>query len=158
MTIDDVRESLAAALKGGQLGTPCSLRARLQMAQPAADLLRSQEALATLAAPWLPAGVMTLYARRAAADQELSVLAVHERGPTVFLTAGRGAARGSTLDVLLVGNHGIARLEGADCLDADAWAEAVEATAVQHPEWWKAWRAAIEESLRTQQPVRCTLA
>jgi hypothetical protein len=56
-------------------------------------------------------------ARKHADAQQWNLLLQTATGRTIFLTIGCGGAKASSLDLLVIGNHGIAQLQGADDFD-----------------------------------------
>ncbi|HUG90850.1 MAG TPA: hypothetical protein VML55_08460 [Planctomycetaceae bacterium] len=130
MTLDDLARALDGAVAAGRIGTPVALRVHAVL--PAGgDLVAALAALMRrLAEPLFgPPGRLT--ARRDADERQLHALASYPSGPTVLVTLAATRSRDPSLELLVVGNHGVIRLEGGECFaglppSADAGAAEVE--------------------------------
>jgi hypothetical protein len=146
MTLDDLDRTLTDALSTGKVGSPVALRLHLQLADSAADLAQATAALMRLAETVFSETPSRVTARtRDETPRQWNLLCNYPGGQTVQLTLGCGAAASSTLHLLLVGNHGVVRLEGAELFDdtslsatdeeTNHWQQTVEqnATGVARP-------------------------
>ena len=141
MKWDDLRRTLTDALETGKVGRPVSIR--LYLHSVGADLSALIPTALELAAVAFPNPPVSLLARRDADAQQLSVLLQYEAGQTAMLTVVRANTPDSTAHLLLVGNHGIIRLEGGGDLELPPAPHAAGA----------AWRERIEQSLHRRAVV-----
>ncbi len=139
MTFDELNQTLTEARAGGKIGVPVSLRLHLQLSNPQADLMAALLAVIQMARPLFGAEPSKLMARGDSTGPQLNVLATFTGGQTLLLTLGRGAVERATLDLLLVGNHGLIRSEGAELFAEPVFT--VPETVGQ----WKSW---VDKSLR----------
>ena len=144
MTLDELNATLAAALASEKAGTPVSLRLHLQVAETTNDSVDLTAMLMPLVETVFNARASRLLARRNVAADQLNVLFTLADGKTAFITCGRGSTRHTSLQLLLVGNHGIIRLEGGQLFKPG---KAVDAAGSRY------WRTAIEKSLAANAPI-----
>lgn len=140
MTFDDLNRALAEALATGQIGTPVSLRVHFQVPDSAADLAAMVAAVMRLSQPVFRERPSTLAAREHPHGRQWNVLVGYPGGATAFVTAGCGSARQPSLRLLLVGNHGIVRLEGPDQFEDDLFSPHAGSDVEQ-------WRSAVTASV-----------
>lgn len=145
MTFDELRTTLEETLATGKIGTPVSVRLHLQFSDAQADLPRACAAAVQLTSAVFKDSPATLAARRDAQDRQWNVLLKHAGGQTALVTLGRGSAERARCHLLLVGNHGIVRLEGDEFDESSAQAE---------PQQVERWRKALETSFAQDAAVR----
>lgn len=143
----ELQQTLSQILATGQIGTPVALRLSLQLPQPHADLTSYGAACLEWAAEVFANEPARIATQQHARGQQQNLLVSFRGGQTVSVSVGRGAIDRERLDCLLIGNHGMARLEGGDCL-----AEYAPAAATA-PSRWIEW---ITASLESSAPVDCT--
>jgi len=137
MTFADLTRTLNDVLHGGEIGTPVSLRLFLHLPEPKADFGSAVAVLMRLAGTVFPCEDADLAARLDSDKRQLNVLLRLSDGRTVSLTVVRGGVTTTPLHLLLIGNRGIARLEGGDTVvnlssedvaeDVDRWKKRIEA-------------------------------
>ncbi len=142
MTLDDIRHTLLEAVKTGKVGTPVALRLHLQLTNADASLLSTAATLIGLCEPLFKVEPSQLFARSNAGGRQLSLLCETESGRTCSITIGSGSAKAASLNLLLVGNHGVIRLEGSELFDEsslntsdaniDRWGLAIEQSLVSN--------------------------
>lgn len=141
MTLDDLERTLTDALSTEKIGTPVALRLHLQLADPAANLAQATAALMGLAETVFSQAPSRLTARtRDETPRQWNLLCDYADGQTAQLTLGCGATASSTLHLLLVGNHGVVRLEGAELFDETSLSATDEET--------NRWQQAVTSSTR----------
>lgn len=113
MTFTDLRHTLQNVVDTGKLGTPVSMRVHLQLPGKQGDASAALSSVLAMLAPCLNEEPAELQSRRHARHAQTSVLLQTPGGKTVFVTIGFGSANQTSLNLLVVGNHGIAQLEGA---------------------------------------------
>jgi hypothetical protein len=119
-TLDDLQTALSDTLATGKIGTPVSLRLHLQLTEPDADLFAAMSAVMQMIEPVFSSSSARLRARQDADARQLNVLLDYTNGETVLLTLGRGCAKQPSLNLLVVGNHGVVRLEGGEMIEESA--------------------------------------
>ena len=137
MTYGELTRALSDLLRRGEIGTPVSLRMFLHLPEPNADLDSAVATLMRLAASVFPCEVADLAARLDSEERQLNILIRMSDGRTVSLTVVRGGVTTVPLNLLLIGNHGIVRLEGGDAMlpfspeeipeDTDCWKKRIHA-------------------------------
>lgn len=110
MTFDEVRNALSDAVQTGKLGTPVAARVHLLVDDNEVDVAGAAEKLLTMLTPCFDQPPATIRARRHDSGRVQSLLMQTRNGQTIFITIGRSDR--SSLHLLVVGNHGIVRLEG----------------------------------------------
>jgi hypothetical protein len=144
MTFDDLSAKLLPAVVCGKIGTPVSLRMHVQLTDSRADLIQTLANAMHVAASVFTAQPATLMARRDANRSQLNLLFSYTNGQVVMLTVGCGSAESPSLHLLLIGDHGVVRLEGAELFDA---------AEMQSPPDAAQWRSPVATSLAEGQPV-----
>jgi hypothetical protein len=144
MTIDELRNALRQALETGKIGVPVSLRLHCQLADREVDLVSALAAVLPLAEDCFSTAPVSLAATQDAGQRQLNVMLQYAAGSTVFVTVGRGSAVRNRLHLLVVGNHGVVRLEGADAFDAGNVGTTADS---------QRWRAPVAESLKRREAV-----
>jgi len=118
----EIKAALAEAVQTGKLGVPVSARVHLQLAEDASsdespptekdwEALRS--AVVELFSVCWNEAPETIHVRQHPTGRQHNTLLQTASGNTVCITIGRGCARQSTLHLLVLGNHGVVRLDGA---------------------------------------------
>ena len=138
MTIDELRQTLLEARSTGKIGTPVALRVHVQLQDRQANFSIAVAAVMQLAKSVLEATPIELTARSDIDRRQLNVLFRYAGGQTVLVTLGRGAVSAASLQLLLVGNHGVVRLAGGDGFDERSL------TAGDDVDRWNSW---IDNSL-----------
>lgn len=117
MTFDDLKRSLYSVLETGKIGTPVSMRVHWQMPGTSTDVCVALASSMSLCHSVMKGSPSTLIARQTSGGTQLNVLVTLENGRTILVTVGSGAVSYSVLELLLIGNHGIVRLEGEGRID-----------------------------------------
>ena len=116
MTFDDLQKTLATTIATEKIGTPVALRLLVHIA----DLSVVPAALLAIVALWgesiFTASPAKLTARCTADGRQHNVLLNYAGGQTLLLNIFRGSTS-DCLQLLLVGNHGVVRLEGGELFD-----------------------------------------
>ena len=86
----------------------------------------------------------TVIARQTSGGTQLNVLVTLENGRTILATVGSGSVSYSVLELLLIGNHGIVRLEGEDRIDK---------LVLTNDEGVQRWKNAVDRSLNERKQV-----
>ncbi|MBQ18594.1 MAG: hypothetical protein CMJ65_15885 [Planctomycetaceae bacterium] len=109
-----LQETLAAAVGTGKIGTVVSFRALLQL--PDGDTALDTAAAAVLATAESLVGSEpgSLSVRRHASGQQLNLLLRFDGGPIASVSVTGGVVDAVELALVVVGNHGVIRLEGAE--------------------------------------------
>ncbi len=144
MTFNDLRRTLSEALSTGKIGTPVAIRMHVQLADSNVDPLMLLATAMQTVEQVFSARPARLMARENADGRQFNVLLNYAGGETVMLTVGRGSAKTASLNLLLIGNHGVIRLEGAELFEATA----ADFTADVDP-----WKSPIEQSLERNEAV-----
>jgi hypothetical protein len=130
MTFDDLRDTLATALATEKIGTPVALRLHVNLAELSFEPAALLATVASWAESIFRASPAKLTARCTGDDRQYNVLLNYAAGQTLLLNIVRGSTTDS-LQLLLVGNHGVVRLEGGELFDPTGMQPADE---IQH---WK---------------------
>ncbi|MDA0834010.1 MAG: hypothetical protein O2955_02435 [Planctomycetota bacterium] len=138
-------KSVEQTVKSGRLGTIVSLRVLMSTkSRPVEQLAIWLEWTGKL----FDSSTGKLYASQDAGGRQISVLASLASGATISLTAVSYSSvddePANTLQLLLIGQHGIARLEGGNEIDP-ALASAEKTS--------NKWTAAIEKSVHSQAAI-----
>ena len=123
MTLDELHRTCREALESGKIGTPVAICLHAQLSDANADLERWVSALIEFASSLFGSAASRLMVRCDAAESQWHLLASFSGGETLQLNAGRGSARESCLQLLLIGHRGSLRLEGGECFDASQLSE-----------------------------------
>ena len=149
MTLVDLHKTLTDALATGKIGTPVSLRLHLQLADPSTNLATTMAAVMRIAETVFDIPSATLSAQRDVGERQLNVLIESANGQTVSLTIGRGCTDVATLDLLLVGNHGVVRMDGTEFFDEASLESPVPAADQDGRDW----QTPLETCLTTNKVV-----
>jgi len=144
MTLNELNNTLSEAVSSRKIGTPVSLRIHLQLSESQVDLVDALAAVMQVALPVFQTNARKLMACRDSGEDQLTTLVSLAGGQTVLVTVGRGTIDNGCLHLLLIGNHGTVRLEGA---------EQFEEESLELPDGPNLWKSPIEESLRRQTAV-----
>ena len=117
MTLDEIRETLLEAVSTKKIGSPVSLRFNLQLTQTNEKLSAIAATIVSMCQPLFELPPSRIFARATNNDRQLSLIGETESGRTCSITVGVGSAKSASLHLLLVGNHGVVRLEGAEMFD-----------------------------------------
>lgn len=116
MTFEDLQKTLATAIATEKIGTPVALRLHVHLA----DLSILPVALLATVALWgesiFSASPAKLTARCTEDDRQYNVLLQYAGGQTLLFNVVSGSTNDS-LQLLLIGNHGVVRLEGGELFD-----------------------------------------
>jgi hypothetical protein len=151
VTLDELHAALTESLAHGTVGVPVALRIHLQYSDPRTDLFRGWGSALGLAEAAFPNARLTkLFAQRESNGGQLNVLATCSGGQTLLVTLGRGSAARPLLELVLVANRGIVRLEGEEFFEPEDFEpDNVDPIGTQQHHW----HAAIERSLREHAAV-----
>lgn len=127
------RETLAAAVGTGKIGTVVSLRALLQLPDADAALDAAASVVLATAGSLVGEGPGRLVVRSHASGRQLNLLLRFDSGPIVSASVTCGIVETVELALVVVGNHGVIRLEGAEL--ADEIGLAAEDFADADPQW-----------------------
>ncbi len=136
MTLSELERSLAGVLKSGQLGIPVALRIHASLPGCGNDLTDALGLFGPLIRLVSEEASGQLQAMQHSSGRQLSVLWTAANGRTVFLSLVSVPQAKQSLQALVVGNHGIAKLTGEA-----AWNEP------DSPSKSALWQAEIHESL-----------
>jgi hypothetical protein len=119
MTIDGLRNALTAAIATGKIGTPVALRVHAIVASDSFNPAAALDAVIGLADTTFSSKPQRLTARSGGAGKQWNVLMNYAGGQTLSFSIASSPDRsaGNCLHLLLIGNHGIIRLEGAELLN-----------------------------------------
>lgn len=132
----EIHHALTAAIATGKIGTPVSVRVHLQLPETRADFDAAIDAIVATTKPALHETMQTLQSRVNAEGNQWNVLLRSANGRSLFVTLGRGSAREPRLELLVVGNHGVIRLEGGDVLYEAVGCDAAELAAQRSETDW----------------------
>ena len=118
-TIDDLSSTLTAAIATGKIGTPVAMRVHAIVAADTFNPAATLDAVIGLADIAFPAKPQRITARSGGAGQQWNVLLNYAGGQTLSFSIASSPDRsaGNCLHLLLIGNHGIIRLEGAELIN-----------------------------------------
>lgn len=145
-TFDDLSRAVTAALETGKIGTPVAMRLYVRCADDSIDPAAVLNAAASLAGAIFSASPQNLTARFSEDRRQLNVLLGYADGQTLLLSV-IGDVAGDGCDLLLIGNHGIVRLEGGELFDA------VEPDSVSPDGETDRWQQLIAQSLATGEVI-----
>ena len=143
MTLDDLNHALRQTIDGGKIGTPVALRMHLQFSDDSTDQLAVIAGVIERANGLFASGPSRCMVR-SNRDQQVTALISYAAGQTLFVTVGRGVATQSQTHLLLIGNHGVANLDGLE-FDEAAFCSKDEESA--------SWRGLLQASLDGKQAV-----
>jgi hypothetical protein len=137
MTLGDLEHTLGSVLKSGQIGSPVALRIHATLPEGDLELRKVIGVFTTLIRLVADDSQGQLRARQHPSGRQVSVLWNDVNGRTVFISVMSAPMAQQGLQVLVVGNHGIARLSGGELWNVPNLEE-------EPPHW----REAIDESLK----------
>lgn len=114
MTFEELQAALEQAHATGKVGTPVAARVHLQLPEPTTDPAMVLTSVLRMLSPCFTDTPNTLRVR--SASTQWNILLQTPAGRSLFVTIGCAAVTRSTVHLLVVGNHGIIRLEGSDDL------------------------------------------
>jgi hypothetical protein len=157
VTLDDLARTLGEAVATGRIGTPVALRVHAVLLDENGDPAGVFACLMRRLAEPLFGAPERLAARGDSAGRILDVLVSYAAGWTALLTLGRmpsppGRGMAPRLDLLVVGNRGVLRLEGGECF-AGVDDGAAAGIAGLHDRGVDLYGEAVAHSLRAGQPV-----
>jgi len=144
MTLEHLRQSLLTVLQTGRIGSPVSLRLHLQLSDAQYDSNAALASLMPLCKAVFHSTPAGLSARRDSGQTQLNAMVSFSGGETLLVSVGQGFSEETRLDLLLIGNHGVVRLEGNDPLEN---LPAVDVDQVQQ------WSAAVDRSLKERRQI-----
>jgi hypothetical protein len=144
MTFDNLKRSLNSVLETGTIGTPVSMRVHWQMPGTSTDVCAALAFSMKLCQSVMSDAPVTLIARQASGGTQLNVLVKLENGRTILATIGSGSVSYSVLELLLIGNHGIVRLEGKSRMDE---------VFLKNDDCVQRWKTAVNRSLTERKQV-----
>lgn len=109
-----LQEALDQAVATGKAGTIVSARLFLQLPDAAADLESAAAVLTETAGTLMELVPGWLTVRRHASASHLSLLLHADSGPLVSVSVTGGVVESVELVLVVIGNHGLIRLEGAE--------------------------------------------
>ena len=127
--IATLEETLEEAVATGKLGSVVSVRALLHLPGEEPDLETAAAVLLSLSGRLVGSDPGSLVVRGHGSGRQLNLLLRLDAGPIVSLSLTRGSVDQLELALVVVGNHGVIRLEGAELaeeigLSAEAFAVA----------------------------------
>jgi hypothetical protein len=146
MTLSDLERAAREVLATGDIGTPVALRIHAAIpgfAGDAANALGIFEPLLRLISDESNGKVQ---ARKHPSGKHLTVLWTDDRGRTVFITLTTNTPARQDLQVLLIGNHGITQLTGAE-----AWQEDIPPAKI--PLWGQEIAQSLKQGTSIQVPA-----
>ena len=135
--IATLEETLEEAVATGKLGSVVSVRALLHLPGEEPDLETAASALLSLSGRLVGSDPGSLVVRGHGSGRQLNLLLRLDPGPIVSLSLTRGSVDQLELALVVVGNHGVIRLEGAELAEEiglsagtfavadDAWLERI---------------------------------
>ena len=151
MTLEEIKSTLLSTIETGRIGTPVSLRLYVQLTKADWNLVDLGVQLLAVARVVFDSDVAMIQSQSNARQSQISVLAESLTGRTVSLTIGAGHAKEPQFDLLLVGNHGVARLEGLEDFDESSLSSH---QACQSDAFAARLQQSIEESLSSDDALR----
>lgn len=148
MTLEELQAKLRLAVAEGRIGSPVALRMHLNSGRADEDLQSHVLATMRMARELfdsLPERLMV----RGDFDRQATVLVTYASGATLFATLNRAAVDSSNIQLLLIGNHGIANLEPAEWIPESLPEESTAALQ---------WRNSLAQSHETGKAVAITQA
>ena len=144
MTFDDLKRTLCSVLETGKIGTPVSMRVHWQIPKTSTDVCAAFASSMKLCHSVMKGSPSTLIARQAAGSTQLNVLVTLENGRTILATIGSGCVNYAELKLLLIGNHGVVRLEGEGRIDE---------LLLTNDDEVQQWKTAIDRSLNERKQI-----
>ena len=144
MTFNDLKRALCSVLETGKIGTPVSMRVHWQMPKTSTDVCAALASSMDLCQSVMRDVPFTLIARQASVGTQLNVLVTFVNGRTILVTVGSGCVSYSALELLLIGNHGVVRLEG-ECR--------IDELLLTNDDEVQQWKAAVDRSLKERKQI-----
>ena len=119
MTLSDLERAVREVLATGHIGTPVALRIHAAIPDFAGDPANALGIFEPLLRLISEKSNGKVLARKHPSGGHLSVLWTDARGRTFFITLTTTPTCRQSLQVLLIGNHGITRLTGAEAWEED---------------------------------------
>ena len=147
MNCTELKRALADAMNTGKLGTPVVARVHVQLASPTfaattCGLPGVIDGVLQMLSPAFCEPFSSLRVRRHMDVEQCTLLLQTPTGKTVCITVGCGSRSSDSLELLVVGNHGTAKLHGEEPFD---WQPENE------PEF--DWSSAIDEAVTTGREI-----
>jgi len=120
-TVQELNQTIQTALDSGKIGTPVCLRASVQLNKGGPEPIVVLAACTRMAEALFEVQPAKLTARQTPDASQLNLIVEFAAGQTLSLSIGRGAVNDPDTNLLLIGNHGIIRLEGGDTLEQQSW-------------------------------------
>jgi hypothetical protein len=117
MTLTELRTALTSAVATGKLGTAVSARVQVQCVDSECDLAAALGGVLWMLSPAFDERPATVRCRKHAEAAQWNVLLQTGSGRTISITIGCGSAKTTSLDLLVIGNHGIVQLQGGDAFE-----------------------------------------
>jgi hypothetical protein len=143
----ELKHALSETIRQGDIGIPVALRVNCQFGDRSHEVIDGALIASQLAeTAFSEVAPARLHARITSDNRQLTLLASYALGQTLLLTTTAVDGARSEVDLLVVGNHGIIRLEGSEFFEPDGTPSPSTDIATR-------WKAAIERSLSSQQAV-----
>jgi len=114
MNLEQLRSALKQALATGRAGQPVALRLHLQTGTAAATTEQLLACLMPVVSDVFGDEPQRVLARSATDSGQLNLLLEYEQGATVLVSVVALGQSRPCLHVILIGNHGVIRLEGGE--------------------------------------------
>ena len=140
-SIAQLEETLGEAVTTGKIGTVVSVRALLHLPDEQADLETAASVVLGLAGRVIGSDAGRLVTRGQESGRQLNLLMRLDAGGILSVSVTRGSSAQVELVLVVVGNHGVSRLEGAELAEEmglsvesfgdpdDAWLELISRSA-----------------------------
>ncbi len=146
MNFQELEHALSETLRVGDVGVPVALRVNCQFGDRSVNVVEGALVASRLAEmAFSDVKPARLHARATSDNRQLTVLASYPLGQTLFLTTTAIDGARSEVDLLLIGNHGIIRLEGGELFEPESSDASTSESA--------RWKIAIEQSLHERSVV-----
>ena len=113
-SIAQLEETLGEAVTTGKIGTVVSVRALLHLPDEQADLETAASVVLGLAGRLIGSDAGSLVTRGQESGRQLNLLMRLDAGGILSVSVTRGSSSQVELVLVVVGNHGVIRLEGAE--------------------------------------------
>ncbi|HAA49797.1 MAG TPA: hypothetical protein DCE43_08760 [Planctomycetaceae bacterium] len=113
-SIAQLEETLGEAVTTGKIGTVVSIRALLHLPGEQADLETAASVVLGLAGRLIGSDSGSLVTRGQESGRQLNLLVGLDVGGILSVSVTRGSSSQVELVLVVVGNHGVIRLEGAE--------------------------------------------
>ena len=131
MNLSELQSTLVSAVASGKIGTPVSLRVHAVVAEDSLDPATFLDRISGWGATVFKAEPVRLTARVHATGRQWNILLNYPGGQKALITLASSPATAGDLHLVLVGNHGMVRLEGGESFDTSP-----EAT-IPRAEFWQ---------------------